>query len=42
MFYLKLCPPYMVYKTKRYKEDEDFATSNNVFEIRNGKLFVDN
>ena len=27
----------MVYKTKLYKDDEDYKTSNNVLEIRNGK-----
>jgi len=36
----QIMPPLtMVYKTDRYKEDkEDFATSNNVIEIRNGKF----
>jgi DNA-directed RNA polymerase beta' subunit len=27
----------MVYKTKLYEDDEDYKTSNNVLEIRNGK-----
>jgi DNA-directed RNA polymerase II subunit RPB1 len=37
----QIMPPLtMVYKTKLYKEGvDDFATSKNVFELRNGKLF---
>ena len=33
-----LPPMTMVYKTKLFEEGEDFETSNNVLEIRNGKL----
>jgi DNA-directed RNA polymerase II subunit RPB1 len=32
-----LPPMTMVYKTKLFEDDEDYATSNNVLEIRNGK-----
>jgi len=32
-----LPPMTMVYKTKLYEDDEDYKTSNNVLEIRNGK-----
>ena len=28
----------MKYKTKRFKDEEDYATSNNVLEINNGTL----
>ena len=37
----QIMPPLsMVYTTKKYKEGvDDFATSPNVFELRNGKLF---
>jgi len=34
----QITPPLtMIYKTKLFEDDEDFATSNNVLEIRNGK-----
>ena len=36
----QIMPPLtMVYKTKQFKEgDDDYDTSNNVLELRNGKL----
>jgi len=34
----QIMPPMTLkYKTKLYKESEDFATSNNVFDVRNGE-----
>jgi len=35
----QIVPPMtMVYKTKQFKDGDDFATSPNVFEVRNGKF----
>jgi len=35
----QIIPPMtMVYKTKNFKDGDDFATSPNVFEVRNGKF----
>jgi len=35
----QIIPPMtMVYKTKQFKDGDDFATSPNVFEVRNGKF----
>ena len=39
-FLSQILPPISLkYKTKKFKDDDDYKTSNAVLEIKNGKLY---